>query len=88
MVVLEGVLARSIAQAETDAINSTDPQVKRDAGRVARHMRSYMNAMGLPANQREDVRSWAQAQEGFFDMSKEDQERFIQKSASLALIGQ
>ena len=59
-----------------------------DAERVARHMRSYMKALGVPANKREDVRSWAQAQEGFFDMTIEDQERFIQKTASLALLGQ
>ena len=85
MIPLEGTLARNIAQAEIDARDSTDPEVKRDANRVARHMRSYMNGLGLPENKREDVRSWAQAQEGFFDMSIEDQERFIQKTAQHAL---
>lgn len=88
MIPLEGVLARNIAQAEIDARDSSDAEVRRDASRVARHMRSYMNVMGIPANKREDLRSWAQAQEGFFDMSLEDQERFIQKTAQQALIGQ
>ena len=75
---LAGVLSRSIAQAESDTLDNTDPTVKQAAQTQARSMRKLLNALGIPLEKIEDVRSYAMAyEEGFWDWTYERQEEFI-----------